>query len=96
MTGLGTFPTAGPLQSKIGDQADPDGGYRSRFDKSTEQAPLGYYKVDLTDNDITAELTATTRASFQKYTWQKSETGRVMVDLQSKDRQSERPADRGV
>lgn len=82
MTGLGTFPTAGPLQTKIGDQADPDGGYRSRFDKSTEQAPLGYYKVYLTDNDISAELTATTRASFQKYTWQNSKTGRVMVDLQ--------------
>ncbi|SDE85404.1 alpha-1,2-mannosidase, putative [Dyadobacter soli] len=82
MTGLGIFPTAGPLETRIGDQADPDSGYRSRFDKSTEQAPLGYYKVNLTDNDITAELTATTRASFQKYTWQKSETGRVMVDLQ--------------
>lgn len=82
MTGLGIFPTAGPLQTKIGDEADPDSGYRSRFDKSTEQAPLGYYKVNLTDNNITAELTATTRASFQKYTWQNSETGRVMVDLQ--------------
>lgn len=82
MTGLGIFPTAGPLQTKIGDEADPDSGYRSRFDKSSEQAPLGYYKVNLTDHNITAELTATTRASFQKYTWQKSETGRVMVDLQ--------------
>ncbi|OJV14937.1 MAG: hypothetical protein BGO21_19915 [Dyadobacter sp. 50-39] len=82
MTGLGIFPTAGPLETRIGDQANPDDGYRSRFDKSTEQAPLGYYKVDLTDHHITAELTATTRASFQKYTWQNSETGRVMVDLQ--------------
>lgn len=82
MTGLGIFPTAGPLETQIGDQANPDAGYRSRFDKSTEQAPLGYYKVNLTDNNITAELTATTRASFQKYTWQNSETGRVMVDLQ--------------
>ncbi|TLV03909.1 GH92 family glycosyl hydrolase [Dyadobacter luticola] len=82
MTGLGIFPTAGPVETKIGDQADPDSGYRSRFDKSTEQAPLGYYKVHLTDNNITAELTATSRASFQKYTYNSSETGRIMVDLQ--------------
>lgn len=82
MTGLGIFPTAGPLQIKIGDENKPDEGYRSRFDKSSEEAPLGYYKVNLTDNNITAELTATTRASFQKYTYNDSETGRVMVDLQ--------------
>lgn len=82
MTGLGTFPTSGPLQIKMGDQNDPDGGYRSRIDKRSEQAPLGYYKVNLTDNDITAELTATTRASFQKYTYHNSEAGRIMVDFQ--------------
>lgn len=82
MTGLGTFPTAGPLQIKMGDQSNPDSGYRSRIDKTTEKAPLGYYKVDLTDNNITAELTATTRASFQKYTYHNSAIGRVMVDLQ--------------
>ncbi|MCF2501459.1 GH92 family glycosyl hydrolase [Dyadobacter chenhuakuii] len=82
MTGLGIFPTAGPLQIKMGDQNKPDEGYRSRMDKRSEEAPLGYYKVNLTDNNITAELTATTRASFQKYTYHSSETGRIMVDLQ--------------
>jgi putative alpha-1,2-mannosidase len=82
MTGLGIFPTAGALQIKMGDQNNPDGGYRSRIDKSTEEAPLGYYKVNLTDHNITAELTAGTRSSFQKYTYQNSDVGRVMVDLQ--------------
>ncbi|WP_254411464.1 GH92 family glycosyl hydrolase [Dyadobacter diqingensis] len=82
MTGLGIFPTSGPLEIKMGDQNNPDGGYRSRIDKSSEQAPLGYYKVNLTDNNITAELTATTRASFQKYTYHNSDQGRVMVDFQ--------------
>lgn len=81
MTGLGTFPTTGNLQTKVGDQNNPDSGYRSRIDKVTEEARLGLYKVHLTDNDITAELTSTTRASFQKYTFHKSEMGRVMVDL---------------
>jgi putative alpha-1,2-mannosidase len=41
MTGLGIFPTAGALQIKMGDQNNPDGGYRSRIDKSTEEAPSG-------------------------------------------------------
>lgn len=81
MAGLGTFPTNGKLQTQVGDQSDPESGYRSRIDKNTEEAPLGYYKVDLIDSDITALLTATTRASFQKYTFNKSQTGRVMIDL---------------
>lgn len=81
MAGLGTFPVTGPLITRIGDQADPDSGYRSRIDKGTEEAPLGYYKVHLTDYNVTAELTATTRASMQRYTYHDSDTGRVMVDF---------------
>ncbi|WP_200837048.1 GH92 family glycosyl hydrolase [Dyadobacter sp. 3J3] len=82
MTGLGTFPTSGPLQIKMGDQSHPDDGYRSRIEKSSELAPLGSYKVNLTDNNITAELTSTTRASFQRYTYHQSDIGRIMVDFQ--------------
>jgi len=81
MAGLGTFPVTGPLITQIGDQADPDSGYRSRIDKHTEEAPLGYYKVHLTDYNITAELTATTRASLQRYTYHEADTGRVMIDF---------------
>ncbi len=43
---------------------DPDSGYRSRIDKATEEAPLGYYKVYMTDTRIWAEVTATERAGF--------------------------------
>lgn len=82
MTGLGTFPVTGPLKTFIGDEHDPESGYRSRIDKTSEQAPLGYYRVDLTDYDVTAELTAATRSSFQRYTFHQGDTGRVMIDLQ--------------
>jgi predicted alpha-1,2-mannosidase len=82
VSGLGTMPTNGPLQTRVGHQKDADGGYRSRIDKSTEMAPLGYYKVDLTDYDITAEMTATTRCGFQRYTFPKDRDGsRVLLDL---------------
>ncbi|WP_297088780.1 GH92 family glycosyl hydrolase [uncultured Draconibacterium sp.] len=82
MAGLGFMPTNGELQIQMGDQYNPDEGYRSRLNKETEEAPLGYYKADLTDYDITAELTSTTRCGFQRYTFPKNREGsRVMIDL---------------
>lgn len=83
MGGLSTMPTNGRLITKVGDERAPDEGYRSRIDKETEEGPVGYYKVDLTDYDIKAELTATTRCSFQRYTFPKDRDGsRVLYDLQ--------------
>ncbi|WP_242206412.1 GH92 family glycosyl hydrolase [Aestuariivivens insulae] len=83
MAGLGTFPTNGPLVTEVGNQGEPDSGYRSRVDKTTEEAPLGYYSVFLSDYKIKAELTATTRASFQRYTYPKDvPNSRILVDLQ--------------
>lgn len=81
MAGLGMMPTNGPLQTKVGDELRPDEGYRSRVDKRTEEAPLGYYKVFLSDTKIWAEVTATERAGFQRYTFPKDRDGRVMIDL---------------
>lgn len=83
MGGLGMMPTNGILKMRVGDEMRPDEGYRSRINKHTEEAPLGYYKVDLTDYDITAELTGTTRCGFQRYTFPKGKgDGRVLIDLQ--------------
>ncbi len=82
LAGLGTMPTNGPLQTEVGDEKDVDSGYRSRIDKSSEEAPIGYYKVHLTDYDIEAELTATTRCGFQRYTFPKdSDSSRVLFDM---------------
>lgn len=82
MGGLGMMPTNGPLQIVPGDEMNPDSGYRSRIDKSTEEAPLGYYKVKLTDYDILAELTATTHCGFQRYTFPADrDSSRVLIDL---------------
>lgn len=82
MTGLGMMPTNGSLQIVPGDERDPDSGYRSRIDKSTEEAPLGYYKVKLTDYNILAELTATTHCGFQRYTFPSDrDSSRVLIDL---------------
>ncbi|HMA62800.1 MAG TPA: GH92 family glycosyl hydrolase, partial [bacterium] len=83
MAGLLMMPTNGPLQIQTGDQNSPDQGYRSRIDKQTEQTPLGYYKVKLTDYNILAELTSTTRCGFQRYTFDVSKNNpRILIDLQ--------------
>ena len=82
MAGLGMMPVNGPLQTDIGDERDPDSGYRSRIDKATEAAPVGYYKAELTDYNILAELTATTRCSFQRYTYPAGrDSARILVDF---------------
>jgi predicted alpha-1,2-mannosidase len=82
LSGLGTMPANGPVRTPVGDQKDADSGYRSRINKQSETAPLGYYRVELTDYNITAELTATTRCGFQRYTFPRDRHGsRVMLDL---------------
>lgn len=81
MAGLGIMPTNGPLQTSVGDQFDPDSGYRSRIDKLSEEAPLGYYKVFMTDTEILAEMTATTRCGMFRFTFPQDKHGRVMIDL---------------
>lgn len=83
MAGLGMLPVHGPLKIKVGDQMRPDEGYRSRIDKTRERAPLGAYSVWLSDYNIHADLTATTRCSMQRYTYPaEGVTPRVMIDLQ--------------
>ncbi|HTV41628.1 MAG TPA: GH92 family glycosyl hydrolase [Candidatus Sulfotelmatobacter sp.] len=75
MSGLGMMPTVGPLRAHAG----LDDGYSSRFDKTTEHGGIGYYEVFLKDSGIKVELTATTRASLQRYTFPASDQARVMI-----------------
>ncbi|RZK81162.1 MAG: hypothetical protein EOO92_05600 [Pedobacter sp.] len=82
MAGLGMLPVNGPLKIKGGNERSKGEGYRSEVDKSTEEAPIGYYKVMLKDYNVKAELTATTRCGFQRYTYPKATDSRVMIDLQ--------------
>jgi predicted alpha-1,2-mannosidase len=76
MAGLGMMPTVGPLRTHPG----LDGtGYSSHFDKSTEHGGIGFYDVVLADSGIKVELTATTRASLQRYTFPADDQARVLI-----------------
>jgi predicted alpha-1,2-mannosidase len=82
MAGLLMMPTTGPLQVTVGDQYAPDAGYRSRMDKDREEARVGYYRTHLSDTGIDVELTATTRAGLQRYTFPAGQDSRVLLDFQ--------------
>lgn len=81
MAGLLTMPTNGPLKIKPGTEKDPDRGYRSKFRHKTEHAEAGYYSVLLDDYNIKSELTTTTRTGFHRYTFPKSDSSRILIDL---------------
>jgi len=81
MAGLLTMPITGKLKIVPGPENDPDAGYRSRFKHDTEVASPGYYAVTLEDYGIRAELTSTTRASFQRYTFPKADEAYILFDL---------------
>jgi len=81
---LGDFlimPEVGELKLEPGDKDKPKGGFRSAFSHSTEIAEPGYYKVRLEDDNIMAEMTATTRAGFHQYTFPKSDNAHIILDL---------------
>ncbi|MGM9476053.1 GH92 family glycosyl hydrolase [Pedobacter sp. GSP4] len=81
---LGDFlimPTQGKLQLNPGTAANPKGGYRSAFSHANEVAEAGYYKVKLDDDNITAELTSTTRVGMHQYTFPKSDQSHIILDL---------------
>ncbi len=71
----------GDLKTTPGKMENPETGYRSSFDRKDETARPGYYKVKLKDYDVTAELTATKRVGFHKYTYPKSDSSYVILDI---------------
>ncbi|TON79574.1 hypothetical protein CGH50_27660, partial [Vibrio parahaemolyticus] len=52
------------------------------MDKSSEVAEVGYYSVDLVETGVKAELSATDRVAFQRYTFKPGEDRKVRIDLQ--------------
>ena len=54
-------------------------GYRSHY--TGEEARPGYYRVQLTDSHVLAELTATERAGIHRYTFQQAGDAHLLVDF---------------
>jgi predicted alpha-1,2-mannosidase len=81
---LGNFlvmPTRGQMYTLAGKEDGSIKGWRSAYDKSSETAKAGYYSVRLTDYDILAEATATSRCGALRFTFPEDENSRIQVDL---------------
>jgi len=72
------MPTVGEVRLEAG---SPGNGYTSRFSHSEETATPGYYRVFLEDPKVTAELTATARCGFHRYTFPAADNANFVIDL---------------
>lgn len=85
--GIVLMPTVGALKTVPG-MPDDTTGYRSRFDREEEIATAGYYSVVLKDYGIRAELTATPRVAFQRYTFPAGTQSRILFDIGNRQGES--------
>lgn len=56
-------------------------GYESAYSHDEEEASPGYYAVQLKDYGIKAELTATERAGFHRYTFPQTNNAHIIIDV---------------
>ena len=75
------MPQVGEPLFDFGPKEDPDKGYRSRISHASEQAGAGYYSVFLEDPKVKAELTASLRCGYHRYTFEQTEKQHVMLDF---------------
>ena len=88
-TGIGdlfditVMPVIGRTTPERGTESDPESGAWSYADRTKEVCEPGYYSVPLERYGITAELTATSRVGFHRYTFPETEDARILFDLEN-------------
>ena len=76
------MPTTGGVNKWRGSADRPNSGHSSVFRHETETVQPGYYSVMLDRWNIKAEMTATPRVGWQRYTWPKGTNDqRFLIDL---------------
>ena len=79
--GLALMPVTGEPVTQPGVLENPSEGWRSSFEKASEKARAGYYSVYLKDYGVKAELTATPRVGFQRFSFDGSQPGHILVNV---------------
>lgn len=88
-TGIGDLfditimPVTGEVTPGRGTVEEPGTGAWSYADRTKEICVPGYYSVPLLRYGITAEMTATSRVGFHRYTFPASEDASVVIDLEN-------------
>ena len=86
--GLVFMPLTGKIKTTPGTLDNPDTGYRSRFTKENEHSEAGYYSVMLDDYNVKAEITATDRVGYHRYTFPASDMSHIIFDIGHKQGES--------
>ena len=76
LSAIPVLPTTGVFKGHLGANK-----YGSKYTHEKETVKAGYHQVYLEDYQIDAELTATTRVGFHRYTFPKSEESHIHVDF---------------
>src|SRR5665648_22628 len=76
------MPMTGKPRFVPGTKKEPWKGYRSRFNRDSEISKPGYYAVNLDDCGIYAEMTATSRVGFHRYSFPQSSDASIIIDLE--------------
>ena len=79
--GIVLMPTNGELKTIPGKEDGSLDGYRSVFSHEDETAQPGYYSVLLKDYGIKAEMTATQRVAYQRFTFPANEKSHILFDI---------------
>jgi predicted alpha-1,2-mannosidase len=76
LSGIPVLPTTGTFRGHQGSDV-----YRSHFSHDDEVVCPGYHALTLQDYGVRAELTATDRVGFHRYTFPQSEESHILFDL---------------
>ena len=76
LSAIPVLPTTGNFKGHLGSDK-----YGSKFSHEKETVKAGYHQVYLEDYDIDAELTATTRVGFHRYTFPATDKSHIHVDF---------------
>jgi predicted alpha-1,2-mannosidase len=90
MPGLTVMPVVGDWT------VPPDRSYASPYDKASEKASPGYYSVFFPDSGIRTELTTSEQTGYYRFTWPRTDRGRVLLDLGAGESSMEIVGDRLV
>ncbi len=80
------MPTVGEPQFFAKEGEKSVNGYASKFSHANEKAEPGYYSVKLDDDGIFAEMTATKRVGFHRYTFPANSEAKITLDLTWRDK----------
>ena len=88
-TGIGdlfdvtVMPVVGDVTYARGDGKNPASGMWSYADRSQEVARPGYYSVPVERYGVLAEMSATSRVGYHRYTFPESREAAIVIDLQN-------------